>query len=84
MNQHDPHVKSPLPAQAGGEDLINEDRRRVLTLLPPNLAEAIVADTIRNVCELPDYTSPPDKPDLLQCTVRELETCIRRALGEDV
>jgi hypothetical protein len=31
---------------------------------------------IRNVCELPDYTSPDAQPDLLQCTVKELEACV--------
>ena len=44
----------------------------------------LVARIIRNVCELPDYTSPDDQPDLLTCTVDELELCIRRALGEEV
>lgn len=46
--------------------------------------DGVVADAIRNVCELGGYTSPDDQPELLQCTVSELEMCIRRALGEDV
>jgi hypothetical protein len=44
----------------------------------------IVAEAIRNVCELEGYTSPDDQPELLQCTTGELDLCIRRALGEDV
>ncbi len=50
----------------------------------PADCDRVVADAIRNVCELGGYTSPDDQPDLLQCTVGELEACIRRALGEDV
>jgi hypothetical protein len=46
--------------------------------------DRVVAEALRNVCELDGYTSPDDQPDLLQCTAAELETCIRRALGEDV
>lgn len=42
--------------------------------------DEFVALVIRNVCELPDYTSPDDQPDLLTCTVRELDACIERAI----
>lgn len=42
--------------------------------------EQFVALIIRNVCELPDYTSPDDQPDLLTCTVGELDACIERAI----
>jgi hypothetical protein len=41
--------------------------------------EKVAAQVIQNVCELPDYNSPDDQPDLLQCTVQELEMCILRA-----
>lgn len=41
--------------------------------------EQFAAQVIQDVCELPDYTSPDDQPDLLQCTVKELESCIIRA-----
>jgi hypothetical protein len=37
---------------------------------------------IRRVCELPDYTSPDDQPDLVMCTVNELDACIVNALEE--
>lgn len=47
-------------------------------------AERIAAEVVRNVCELPDYTSPDDQPDLLQCTVDQLHLCVMRALGQDV
>ncbi len=47
-------------------------------------AEQIAADVVRRVCELPDYTSPDDQPDLLTCTVDELHLCVMRALGQDV
>jgi hypothetical protein len=56
--------------------------------VPPELREAakaaddkkLTAAIILNVCELPDYTSPDDQPDLLQCTVTELEKS-REILG---
>lgn len=41
--------------------------------------EKFAAQVILNVCELPDYTSPDSRPDLLQCTITELEACIIRA-----
>jgi len=44
----------------------------------------IVARVLQDVCELPDYTSPPEQPELLQCTASELETILRCALGDDV
>jgi hypothetical protein len=47
-------------------------------------AEEIAAQVVRNVCELPDYTSPDDQPDLLTCTAAELHLCVMRALGQDV
>jgi hypothetical protein len=43
------------------------------------LEEKFAAQVILNVCELSDYTSPDDQPDLLQCTVSELESCVIRA-----
>ena len=52
--------------------------------LTPEMRNAIVADAVREVCELGGYDSPDDQPDLLQCKASELETCIRRALGQDV
>lgn len=59
--------------------------RQVMRLtLPPEMVSRIAADIMREVCELDGYTSPDGQPDLLQCTAAELETCIRRALGEDV
>ncbi len=45
--------------------------------------DAIVAEVLRGICELADYNSPDDQPDLLTCTVSELELVVRRALGED-
>lgn len=41
--------------------------------------EKFAAQVIQNVCELPDYNSPDDQPDLLQCTVSELEQCVMSA-----
>lgn len=41
--------------------------------------EKFAAKVIENVCELPDYTSPDDQPDLLQCTVKQLEACVIQA-----
>jgi hypothetical protein len=47
-------------------------------------AEEIATQVVRNVCELPGYTSPDDQPDLVMCTVDELHLCVMRALGQDV
>lgn len=45
---------------------------------------ATIPAIIKDVCELDGYTSPDDNPDLLQCTVKELELILRRhLLGED-
>jgi hypothetical protein len=49
------------------------------TLTPAELEDAI-SEVIKDVCELPDYTSPDDNPDLLQCTVKELDLILRRHL----
>lgn len=38
----------------------------------------LVGDIITDVCELPDYQSPDDQPDLLQCTVEELTIILER------
>jgi hypothetical protein len=46
--------------------------------------EHAITAIIKDVCELPDYTSPEDNPDLLQCTVDELTLILRRhLLGEE-
>jgi hypothetical protein len=52
--------------------------------LPPAKVDEIVMRILTDVCELPDYNSPEDQPELLQCTTGELETIVRRALGQDV
>lgn len=41
--------------------------------------ESIATQVVQNVCELPDYNSPDDQPDLVMCTVQELENCVLRA-----
>ncbi|WP_422383297.1 hypothetical protein [Roseibium album] len=39
---------------------------------------------IRDICELPDRTSPDDEPDLLLVTIQELDIILRRHLfGEE-
>jgi hypothetical protein len=43
------------------------------------MAERIATQVVENVCELPDYNSPEDQPDLVMCTVQELENCVLRA-----
>lgn len=43
------------------------------------LAQRVATQVVQNVCELPDYTSPDDQPDLVMCTVQELESCVLRA-----
>jgi hypothetical protein len=44
------------------------------------LAERIADKAVLGVCELPDYTSPDDQPDLLQCTVDELHLQVMNAV----
>lgn len=46
------------------------------------LSADIATAVIQEVSELPDYTSPEDNPDLLQCTVEEL-TAIVTGIVED-
>lgn len=43
------------------------------------LIEAIIAD----VCDLPDYNSPDDRPTLLQCTTKELSAILERRLADE-
>ncbi len=62
---HGEFITYPRPASAPAEEKCRNDLR---------------ARIIRNVCELPNYTSPDDQPDLLTCTVDELDACIERAL----
>lgn len=54
-------------------------------MLTPAELEAAIPAIIKDVCELPDYTSPDDNPELLQCTVKELDLILRRHLlaGEE-
>lgn len=42
---------------------------------------AKVEEIIRDVCELPDRTSPDDQPDLLMLTVKELRIILLRHFG---
>lgn len=44
----------------------------------------VVRRVLTDVCELPDRNSPDDDPDMLLITTDELETIVRRALGEDI
>lgn len=50
--------------------------------LPTN-TRSVIADIIRDVCELPDYNSPEDQPELLQCTVRELTVILEQRLAPE-
>lgn len=45
--------------------------------------EKIATQVVQNVCELPDYNSPDDQPNLVMCTVEELHRCVMRALEEE-
>lgn len=48
--------------------------------LGKNVAERLAEAVVRNVCELPGYTSPDDQPELVMCTVDELNACVVRAI----
>lgn len=41
--------------------------------------DQFAAQVVLNVCELPDYTSPDEQPELLQCTATELKACVIKA-----
>jgi hypothetical protein len=41
--------------------------------------EQFATKVVENVCDLSDYTSPDDQPDLLQCTVGQLQACVMQA-----
>lgn len=56
----------------------------MLTIYTDEEASRVADDVVRRVCELPDYTSPDDQPDLLMCTVEQLHLCVMRALNRDV
>ncbi len=43
----------------------------------------LVDGIIRDVCELPDYNSPDDQPELLQATCSQLEAILRNRLGDE-
>ncbi len=47
---------------------------------PSELVERLRATIIQDVCELPDYNSPDDQPDLLQFTAEELQIILTRNL----
>lgn len=75
----------PAIMQAVHQDKVpDDDAPRLIGITSQEARDAIVAAAVRNVCELCGYDSPDDRPDLVQCTVGQLELCVRRALGEDV
>ena len=47
-------------------------------------AERVATEVVRSVCELPDYNSPEDQPDLVMCTVQELHACVVNAFEQDI
>lgn len=44
-------------------------------------AERIATGIVQDVCELPDYNSPEDQPDVVTATVSELHHIILTNLG---
>lgn len=48
----------------------------------PASKQQLIEAIIRDVCELPDYNSPDDQPNLLQCTVEELSAILESRLLE--
>lgn len=65
------------------EDASEQARVAVQALREHRDNNAVVVRVLQDMADLP-YDSPDDAPLLLQCTSRELETILRRALGEDV
>lgn len=50
----------------------------------PKYQDELIGDITRDICELPDRTSPDDEPDLLLVTIQELDIILRRHLfGEE-
>lgn len=52
------------------------------TVSSKTMAERIAERVVLEVCELPDYNSPEDQPDLVMCTVQELNACVLRAFEQ--
>jgi hypothetical protein len=50
------------------------------TLDPRALLEGISQRVTQDVCELPDYNSPGDQPDVVMATVEELALIVERAV----
>jgi hypothetical protein len=47
-----------------------------------SLPQRIATRVVQGVCELPDYNSPEDQPDLVMCTVQQLEHCVLQAFEQ--
>lgn len=47
-----------------------------------SLPQRIATRVVEAVCELPDYNSPDDQPDLVMCTVQQLEHCVLQAFEQ--
>ena len=55
---------------------LEDAQAEIERLTSENHYNAIATTVVQNVCELPDYNSPDDQPELLQCTVTELHNAV--------
>lgn len=87
-------IKEAAFATHKGPAIIEEMQRFIAGNKPPAdetcdqltdaQANAIATSAVQNVCELPDYNSPDDQPELLQCTVTQLHHCVMSAIEANV
>jgi hypothetical protein len=69
--------------KSGAVSSVQSQRQVMRLTLPPEMVTRIVADVLQEVCDLGGYDSPDDQPELIMCTLPQLELIVRRALGQD-
>jgi hypothetical protein len=61
--------------------LNHQTARGIGETMTKNEAEGVIAEALRNICELPDRTSPEDQPDMMLVTGEELSLILVDALS---
>lgn len=85
---HDLRLEAAAPAPSNEETedaayfMGHADGRTAASPAPAFDLEAFATLVWRNVCELPDRTSPEDDPEAAVCTFEELRGCIGTAMDE--
>jgi hypothetical protein len=68
-----------LMEKAVPDETLTKSKPEVPSSKRMSIRERVASRAVQNVCELPGYTSPDDQPDLVMCTVQELEACVLSA-----